>query len=110
MNDPGLLRMEADPERLAQEAVCQGKGSFGLLTSLAEDDEVVRPPRQPIAGLGHGTIKRREEDVRPQRACYPALRDPRCGRLPLPGLDHSCVKKAPDQVQNTSIEIGRASC
>src|SRR3954462_2282206 len=108
MNDPGLLRMEADPERLAQEPVCQGEGSFGLLTGLADDDEVVRPPRQPIAGLGHGTIERREEDVRPQRACDPALRDPRRGRMPFPGLDHSCVKKAPDQVQNTSIaDLGR---
>src|SRR4051812_24204108 len=65
MNDPGLLRMEAAPERLAQEPVRQGEGSFGLLTRLADDDEVVRPPRQPIAGLGHGTIERREEDVRP---------------------------------------------
>src|SRR4051795_2191078 len=93
MNDPGLLRMEADPEPLAQEPVCQGQGRFGLLTGLADDDEVVRPPRQPIAGLGHGTIERREEDVRPQRACDPALRDPRRGRLPFPGLDHSCVKR-----------------
>ena len=33
--------MEADPERLAQEPVCQGQGSFGLLTGLADDDEVV---------------------------------------------------------------------
>jgi hypothetical protein len=39
MNDPGLLRMEADPERLAQELVRQGEGSFGLLTRLADDDE-----------------------------------------------------------------------
>ena len=39
MNDPGLLRMEADPERLAQEPVCQGKGSFGLMTRLADNDE-----------------------------------------------------------------------
>src|SRR3954454_20619936 len=108
MNDPGLLRMEADPERLAQEPVRQGEGSFGLLTRLADDDEVVRPPRQPIAGLGHGTIERREEDVRPQRARDPALRDPRRGRMPFPGLDHPCIEKAPDQVQNTPIaDLGR---
>ena len=39
MDDPGLLRMEADPERLAQEPVCQGEGRFGLLTRFADDDE-----------------------------------------------------------------------
>src|SRR5689334_9031534 len=39
MDDPGLLRMEADPERLAQEPVCQGEGRFGLLTRLADNDE-----------------------------------------------------------------------
>jgi len=47
MNDTGLLRMEADPERLAQEPVCQGEGRFGLLTRFADD----------------GAPRRREEGV-----------------------------------------------
>ena len=37
------------------------------LRRVTNDDEVVRPARQPIAGFGHRVIKRREIDVRPQR-------------------------------------------
>jgi len=35
------------------------------LTRVANDDEVIREPRQPVAGFGHGMVKRREIDIRP---------------------------------------------
>jgi len=103
MNDPGLLRMEADPEFLAQECPRQGPGGLGFLTGSADDDEVVRPARHPISGRGHGVIEGRQENVRPKLAGYPALRDGCLGRFPSSVGDHSCFEKVSDQLQHTSI-------
>src|ERR1700730_2152497 len=80
-----------------------GPGRLGLLDGSADNDEVIRPARHPISGRGHGVIEGRQENVRPERAGYPALRDPRLGRFPSAVGDHSCFEKASDQLQNTSI-------
>ena len=48
-------------------------------------------------------IERRQENIRPQRACYSALRNARLGRLPALFRDHSCFKKTSDHLQNAPI-------
>jgi len=63
--DAGFLRMQADTELLLQECFRQRQRGFGFLTRVANDDEVIREPRQPVAGFGHGMVKRREIDIRP---------------------------------------------
>ena len=76
---------------------------MGFLTGSADNDEVVRPARHPISGRGHGVIEGRQENVRPKRAGYPALRDACLGRFPSSLGDHSCFKKVSDHLQNTPI-------
>jgi hypothetical protein len=61
----GLLRMQTDTELLGQERACRCQRCLGFLTPPTNDDEVICPSRQPIAGFGHRVIKRREIDVRP---------------------------------------------
>src|SRR5215467_1827492 len=61
VHDAGLLRMQADAEFFLQE--CFRQRGFGFLTRVANDDEVIREPRQPVAGFGHGMVKRREIDT-----------------------------------------------
>ena len=86
-----------------QEPLRHGQRRFGLLTRAANDDEVVCPSCQPVAGLAHGLIERVEEYIRPERTRDPALRDPRLGRLPSVTVDYACGEKAADQLQHASI-------
>src|SRR6516165_3594800 len=103
MYDAGLLRMQADAELLLQECFRQRQRGFGVLTRVANDDEVIRKPRQPVAGFGHGMVKRREIDIRPQRAGYTSLRNSRPSRFPRSIHHHPCFEKTTDQSQHRSI-------
>ena len=103
VHDAGLLRMQANTEPLVQERARRRQRCFGFLTCAADDDEVVRPARQPIAGFGHRLIKRREINIRPQRTGNSALRNAGLGRLPRAVNDHSGFEKTADQLQNSSV-------
>src|SRR5207344_3531687 len=92
-----------NPKLLAQEFFRRDQCGFGFLAGPADNDEVVRPARQPVTSLDHGVIERRQENIRPQRACYSALRNARLGRLPALFRDHSCFKKTSDHLQNAPI-------
>src|SRR5215831_9644932 len=103
VHDAGLLRMQTDTEPLVQECARRRQRCLGFLTRATNDDEVVRPARQPIAGFGHRVIKRREINVRPQRTGNSALRNSGLGRLPRTVNDHSGFEKTADQPQNSSV-------
>src|SRR5262249_38838850 len=80
MHDAGLLRMQTDTELLVQERAGRRHRSLGFLTRATNDDEVICPARQPIAGFSHRMIKRYEINVRPQ-----GLATPPCGTPVLVG-------------------------
>ena len=48
--------------------------SAGRIVSCAgsaDDNEIVAQLASAVVGLGHGTIERCQENIRPQRACSP---------------------------------------
>src|SRR5215470_11584181 len=103
MHDAGLLRMQTDTELLVQEHAGRRHRSLGFLTRATNDDEVVCPARQPIAGFSHRMIKRCEINVRPQRTGNSALRNAGLGRLPRTVDNRSSFEKTADQLQNSSV-------
>src|SRR6516165_2393468 len=103
MHDAGLLRMQTDTELLVQERAGRRHRSLGFLTRATNDDEVICPARQPIAGFSHRMIKRCEINVRPQRTGNSALRNAGLGRLPRTVDNRSSFEKTADQLQNLSV-------